>query len=185
MARTHEVFAHLEEALLTACRKVYGRRLVSLAVFGSVARGTARPDSDLDCLIVAEALPQGRGARVREFELVDQEMAHALAEAEKLGVHTLVAPVFKTPEEARRGSVLFWDMTQEAKILFDRDGFLAALLDEVRTRLEKLGARRIVRDSTSYWDLKPDYRPGEIFELWPISPWSKATIQKPKNASEP
>lgn len=163
--RTQEVFAHLEQALLSACQKVYGPRLVSLAVFGSVARGTARPDSDLDCLIAAERLPAGRGARVREFELVDQEMAPALADASKLGVHTLVAPVFKTPEEALRGSVLFWDMTQEVHILFDRDAFLPTLLENVKARLEKLGARRIVRDNTSYWDLKPDFRPGEGFEL--------------------
>lgn len=36
--------------LLQACHRLYDERLVSLAVFGSVGRGTARPDSDIDIL---------------------------------------------------------------------------------------------------------------------------------------
>jgi hypothetical protein len=31
--------------------------------------------------------------------------------------------------------------------------------------LEQLGARRIWRGNAWFWDLKPDYRPGEVFEL--------------------
>lgn len=165
MTTTAEVFAELCTALRERCGEVYGGRLVSLAVFGSVARGTARPDSDLDILLVAEDLPIGRGARVREFEEVERRMTGALEDAERRRVRTLLAPVFKTPEEARRGSVLFWDMTEEAVILVDRGGFLASLLAEVKERLEQLGARRITRDHTSYWDLKPDFRPGEVFKL--------------------
>ena len=49
---------HLRDALLNAVRtaalSVYGERLISLAVFGSWARGTATPASDLDLLVVAE-----------------------------------------------------------------------------------------------------------------------------------
>lgn len=172
---TGEVFAQLTQALLRACQDVYGARLVSLAIFGSVARGTARPDSDVDVLIVAQDLPQGRGARVREFEAVERQMEPPLLAAQRAGVSTFLAPVFKTPEEAQLGSVLFWDMTEEAKILFDRDRFLTHLLASVRARLQELGARRIVRDHTTYWDLKPDFRPGEVFELSPTSPWPKAT----------
>jgi predicted nucleotidyltransferase len=58
---TAVVFEELARALATACHEVYGPRLVSLAIFGSVARGTARPDSDLDFLIVAEGLPVAKG----------------------------------------------------------------------------------------------------------------------------
>jgi hypothetical protein len=35
----------------------------------------------------------------------------------------------------------------------------------MRDRLDALGSRRIWRGTRWYWDLKPDYRPGMIFEL--------------------
>ena len=38
-------------------------------------------------------------------------------------------------------------------------------LDRFAARLAALGARRKWRGSAWYWDLKPDYRPGEVFEL--------------------
>jgi predicted nucleotidyltransferase len=58
---------HVERLLVEVTQRVrhhYGARLVSLVVFGSIGRGTARPDSDVDLLIVAENLPDGRMARV-------------------------------------------------------------------------------------------------------------------------
>jgi hypothetical protein len=42
------------DAVVSALRAVYGHQLRSVAVFGSVARGTARPDSDLDLFILQD-----------------------------------------------------------------------------------------------------------------------------------
>jgi len=47
---------------------------VSLVVFGSVARRSARPDSDLDFLVIADRLPDGRMARVAESEPVERQL---------------------------------------------------------------------------------------------------------------
>jgi len=38
-------------------------------------------------------------------------------------------------------------------------------LERLRARLAVLGARRIRRGNAWYWDLKPDYRPGDVFSL--------------------
>jgi hypothetical protein len=150
-------------ALRSACEEVYGERLVTVAVFGSAGRGTARPDSDLDLLLVATPLPDGRMRRVREFEEVERRLASLPAPGS--GRVPPLSPVFKTPEEVRRGSPLFLDMTEDALLLFDRDGFFARELDRLRERLAQLGSRRIWLGNAWYWDLKPDYRPGEVFEL--------------------
>jgi predicted nucleotidyltransferase len=48
----NEPYRTLVLSLLEALLKVWGERLVSLVVFGSVARGEARRDSDIDLLVV-------------------------------------------------------------------------------------------------------------------------------------
>ena len=147
-------------ALRRACEEVYGGRLTTLAIFGSAGRDTARPDSDVDLLVVAD-LPDGRMRRVEGFEQVERRLGELLAPA----AAPPLSPVLKTREEVGRGSPLFLDMTEDARILFDRGGFFADQLGRLRARLADLGARRVWLGNAWYWDLKPDYRPGEVFEL--------------------
>ena len=157
------------ETLLTdfvpVCRAHYGPKLVSVAVFGSVGRGTAGPDSDIDVLVVVEDSPDGRMARVDDFRTVERALGPRLAEARAVGLHTTFSPVIKTPHEAEVGGPLFLDMIEDAQVLYDRDGFIDGVLQGLRNRLERLGARRIWRGNAWFWDLKPDYRPGDVFEI--------------------
>ncbi len=164
-AMLRKTYDHLTRQLAEACERCYGERLVSLALFGSVARGTMRPDSDIDVLVVANPLPQGRLARMREFDEVEARLAPDLAAAARAGVHALLSPVFKTPEEVRYGSPLFLDMTIDVRLLVDRDGFFAAYLDGLRERLRALGSERRRLGGGYYWVLKPDWKPGEEIVL--------------------
>lgn len=147
-----------------ACAAVYGDRLEAIAVFGSVGRGTPRPDSDIDLLVVARDLPRGRLSRVDEFREVERLLERDLEQARRAGVETRLSPVFRTPEELEIGGPLLLDLTEDAVVLRD-SGCLAARLARLRRRLDELGARRIWRGNAWYWDLKPDYRAGEVFEI--------------------
>jgi predicted nucleotidyltransferase len=152
-------------ALAEQIRRVYGERLHSIALFGSVARRTARPDSDVDLLVVVADLPRGRRARLQTFEPVEHALAGAIAELQQHGIHTELSAVLRTPEDLRTASPLMLDLTEDAVILEDRDGVLAAALEDLRKRLRRLGSRRVWEGNTWYWDLKPDYRRGEIIRL--------------------
>ncbi len=143
----------------------YGPRLVSVAVFGSVGRGTPRQDSDVDVLIVARDLPRGRTARVEEFLPVDARVDSWLSNAQGPVGPVMLSPVFKTPAEVEAGSPLFLDMIDDARLLYDADGFFQGYLDGFRRRLEVLGSRRIWLGNAWYWELKPDLKPGEVFTL--------------------
>jgi uncharacterized protein len=159
-----EAYAHLIDRLVAELGAEYGSRLVAVAVFGSVGRGTPRFDSDVDVLIVARDLPDGRFARVDEYLPVERRLRDA-ARIVPGAPPVMIAPVFKTPEELEQGSPLFLDMVEDARILHDPDGALADRLDRLRDRLRQLGARRIWRGNAWYWDLKPDFKPGDVIEL--------------------
>jgi hypothetical protein len=160
-----ERYDRLLDEVRQALIRHYGNRLVAVAVYGSVGRGTPRADSDVDLLIVARELPRGRMRRVDEFLPVEASVEAALRAVNPDGPPVMLAPVFKTPEEAEYGSPLFLDMTEDARLLHDPDGFLARRLDQLRARLVELGSRRIWRGNAWYWDLKPDFKPGEIITL--------------------
>jgi predicted nucleotidyltransferase len=158
-------FEVLVQVLREKVLDFYGDRLISLVVFGSVGRGVMRPDSDIDILLIADPLPRGRLRRIGEFEAVEDKMTDCLGEGREAGIFASLSPVFKTPSEARQGSPLFWDMVEDARILFDRNGFFKKELEVIRNRLMRLGAKRIWRGNAWYWDLKPDYKHGDEFEL--------------------
>lgn len=160
-----ERYDRLLDRVLAELKAQYGDRLVAVAVFGSVGRGTPRHDSDVDLLIVARDLPGGRFARVEEFLPVETRLEPLLADTNPDGAPVSLSPVFKTPAEAEAGSPLFIDMVEDARILHDPEGFLAARFDRLRARLCELGARRVWLGNAWYWELKPDLRPGEVFSL--------------------
>jgi uncharacterized protein len=137
-------------AVKRAVLEVYGPRLISLAVFGSWARGTASPESDLDLLVVASDLPPSRMKRVREFRPVDA--ATAAERGSVWGPNRAaveLSPVFKTPQELAAGS----------------DHVLRDYLAGLRARMKTLGSTRKTFKGGFFWDYKPDFRPGEVVEL--------------------
>jgi len=154
----------LLNAIRDAAVAGYGARLVSLAVFGSYARGTDGPGSDIDLLAVVNQLPAQRWDRWAEWDKVEAEIPKRLNGAVPLPL----APIVTSPEAITAGSLILLDLTEDAILLHDPSGFLAGRLTRLRNRLHELGARRVWLDGDRwYWDLKPDYRPGEVFELWP------------------
>lgn len=108
----------IENIITDACKKAYGGRLCSVVFFGSYGRGTARPDSDVDFLLIVKDLPFGRMPRVNEFLPVEKEILSTLG-SQKYPI--LLSPLFKTPDELKQKSPILLDMTEDAKITFDPD----------------------------------------------------------------
>ena len=156
-----QIFEDILISFRDACLHVYKERIVSLCVFGSVAAQTMRPDSDIDVLVVCNGLPNGRIARIREFEAVDVLCQESLEQAKRQGVYTDFSPIIKTPDEVYLGSPVFLDMTDTARILVDREDFLKIFLNRFRNRLSELGAMRVEFGGGYYWILKPNLKPGE------------------------
>lgn len=144
----------------------YDDRLVSIVLFGSVARETYRHDSDIDLLLIVEGLQKGRVKRVDEFiKNIEDKLEDDLGKLRSKGLFIDISPVIKTPDEALSGSPLFLDMVEDARVLYDRGDFFKKLIEKLKKRLEQLGAKRIWRANSWYWDLKPEYKAGEVIDL--------------------
>ena len=136
----------------------FGPDLVSVVLFGSRARGTAGPDSDIDLLVVIHGLPGSRLERQRVLFGVARAVSEEFADA--------LMPVPLTPEEAATVKPFYLGMLSGHRILRDAGGFFGAVLERLHARFRDLGAQRHVdEDGYEYWDLKPDWKPGDVVTL--------------------
>src|SRR6266852_4369521 len=124
-------------------------QLVSVVLFGSWARGSARAESDIDLLVISKHFTRSRLDRHRDmFEAVK-------AVTKDFALKVSVIPL--TPEEARETKPFYLGMLTAHAVLYDRDEFFAAILQRLQRRLAELGSeRRVDKDGYEYWVLKPD-----------------------------
>ena len=160
-----EPYATLLNNMLKIMKEEFKDDLISVVVYGSVARGDNRNDSDVDLLIIMENLPKDSMLkRIRLFETKVEDKLN-LDEYWKMGYYISLSPVLKTPEEAEKFSPLYLDMVYDAVILYDRNYFFTRILQKLRDRLKELGAERVRMGKKWYWVLKKDSRFGETVEF--------------------
>ena len=160
-----EPYLSLLRKLVESLLRRFGEDLISVILYGSVARGEAKPDSDVDLIIVIKDLPKGRFRRQDLFMEVEEDLKQSLDELESRGYHVYFTPIMKTPEEAERFTPLYLDLTEDAVILFDRGDFFRDLLRRLRGKLDELGAERVRLGRFWYWRLKRNYKFGEVIEI--------------------
>ncbi len=141
---------------LSALDGALGDRLVSVALYGSYARGTERPNSDVDLLVVMEGPLRPK----EETELAMRVRAvctEALVqEWRTTRTHPVPQPVFLTTHGLARGSTFLLDLTREAILLYDRARFLELKLDQLARRAASLGIqRRSLPHDRWYWAMPP------------------------------
>jgi predicted nucleotidyltransferase len=151
--------------MLKIMKEEFKDDLISVVVYGSVARGDNRNDSDVDLLIIMKNLPKDSMLkRIRLFETKVEDKLN-LDEYWKMGYYISLSPVLKTPEEAEKFSPPYLDMVYDAVILYDSNYFFTRILQKLRDRLKELGAERVRMGKKWYWVLKKDSRFGETVEL--------------------
>ena len=132
----------------------FGDALVSLVAFGSQVQGRARPESDLDLLIVVRDLPRRRMDRRRLLS----DLAHRVSDPFAATVSIIVL----TPDEASSVKPFYLGLLDGHRRLVDRGDLMRGILTRLEARLTELGSRRLTDERGNvYWDLKPDYVLGE------------------------
>ena len=135
--------------LVETLRAAFGERLVSVVLFGSHARGEAKPESDVDIFLVVKGLPDSPLDRIAE---VRRPLAGRF--------HERVALIAKTPEDVLAGLPSFYlDLALDGRVLFDT-GFFRERRAILRRLIEEAGLRRVVRDGEYYWEWETPPRRG-------------------------
>ena len=161
----YEVYENYLQSFCNRLKASFGNEgILSVALFGSVARGHARLDSDIDLLFVHREV---------DFNPVHRSIDIAFALKEEGEYKCLVGQgldpqpscIFMTERELWNRPHILLDILVEGILLYDV-GVLESRLRALRERLNTLGSKRVaLPDGTWYWDLKPDWKPGEIIEL--------------------
>ncbi len=138
----------------------------SIVLFGSVARGSARQDSDIDLLMVSDTF-KSLGEAVDR--LVDIEYSpRVLQEIEWLennGVSTHLSFHPVSSHMLRLHPPIILDIIDEGIPIID-DGTYRMEAKKIRERMKELGAKRIwLAEDEWVWILKPDAKIGEVIEI--------------------
>ena len=164
-----EFYKGILERFLELLKQTFGDSLVSLVLYGSVARGDAEADSDIDLLLILKNPPNNYHRRLDQVLGVQSDLEREEVykrTRERLDIEPFLSHIILSKEEADENRYIYLDMVEDAKILYDRDNFFAQRLKVIKKRLRELHSKRVwLEDGTWYWDLKPDLKPGEVFTL--------------------
>ena len=143
--------------------------LVSLVIYGSIARGEGSTLSDIDLLLILENRhPNYHRCLDQVLDVVDRLKSLKAYEKirKKVGQEPFFSFLILSRKEAEENRYVFLDMVNDAKILYDKNDFFAERLKQIRKRLKELGSQKVtLEDGSWYWDLKPDLKMGDSFSL--------------------
>lgn len=154
--------------LLMLLNNLYGDFLTSVLVLGSVARGTATEESDVDVLVVCKTFPRSMHDRMKELTqvILKLEKTQEFLRMKDEGYVCWVQFHPLRVEEASKTRPIYLDMITDSVILLDKEEFVEDILNRLRTKLAQLGAKRVsLPDGSWYWILKPSLRRGEAVEI--------------------
>jgi predicted nucleotidyltransferase/DNA-binding HxlR family transcriptional regulator len=164
----HRLYADLIERYCEILHDRYRGRLVSIALFGSVARGNWEKDSDIDLIIIIEGWKNTPvWMRIREL----QELRRALSETPefKSAIEKGFTPNIQhyplDLSEASKFHRIYIDASIDAIVLYDKQDFLKDLLNNLRIKLERQGARRVTAPRKGYYWILKEVKLGEVFAL--------------------
>lgn len=152
----------IERYIARVLRK--GPRIRAAVMFGSVARGRAGRESDVDLLVVVDGDVRGAWKRLVEHEW-GEEVEEEVRWLESKGIHTRISVLPMSVNRFREHPFILLDIVDDGIPIYD-DGVYEEEAEKIRRNLKRLGARRVfISEDEWYWNLKPDYRPNEVIEI--------------------
>ncbi len=106
-------------------------------LYGSFARGTSAPDSDIDILLVSDEVSPRKQSRGKDIARIKE----SLSVGQPLDILLLTSR--ECVSNFRNHNPLFLDIAWEGVILFDEDNFLETLLHETRVYISEKNIKKL------------------------------------------
>lgn len=163
----HPDYRLLMDVLVSGLVDYFMDRLVSIVLFGSLARGDVHRYSDIDLLVVVDGIPKEYAERIKLLAPIIEKVSRYRI---KLWLEKKIYPdiniILLDREDASINHPFYLDLVTDALIIYDRDGFIENKISQVRSKLTELGAVKIgLPDGRYYWVLKPGLKWGEVVDL--------------------
>jgi predicted nucleotidyltransferase len=159
-------YTKLVQKVFQKTKEYYKEDLISFVVFGSYAKDTLSPYSDIDILIITKKQPKSRPKRIINFiNKVEKKLEKYIESLRKKNIFVEISPIIKTQEEVEYGSFLFLDMIQDSIILYDKDNFFKEYLDSLDKKLKEYGSKKVFKKGGYYWIIKENVNPKEGINL--------------------
>jgi predicted nucleotidyltransferase len=158
----------LIQEFLSKAKRFCRGNLISIVLFGSVARGQARKESDIDLLIILQEASSDHYERLKPFVDIELGMRKNATYEQYMGEGLMpcLSCLVLSRKEADENHYVFLDMVEDSIILFDDRDYFKGRLSALKRRLSSLGSKKVqLGDGSWYWDLKPDLKLGEEFVL--------------------
>jgi len=139
--------------------------LLSVVLYGSVARGKAHRESDIDLLILYRKGNFDTGEAYAASVIESRESREYRALFEK-DIYGEISPLFMTLEELGSNPLILLDIIEEGIILSERNHCFTKMVKKMRKKIKKMGSKKVaLPDGSWYWELKPEWKPGELIEV--------------------
>ncbi len=144
----------------------YKEDLLSIILFGSVARGKWNNESDIDLFIIftnKSSLRTTINNRLTKI-ISDYERKSKLRSSKGDRLFSTIQDISLVLEDLHTFRTVFYDIAMDGIILFDRNQTGFHFLKKIKKRIEEKGLRRIfIKENDYYW--KRNVKFGEIIEL--------------------
>lgn len=161
----NEEYAGLLGAYVTSViGNVKGLR--SLVLYGSVARGKARKESDLDLLAIIDDRESLRDVFNEMIELTGKGAPGSeRSYLSEHGMYRMISILPMSVSRLQNHPFIMLDIATEGVILYD-DGAFESEATRIKRRLNEIGAKRVdLGQNGWYWDLMPHYSEGALVQV--------------------
>lgn len=132
-------YQELIEQYIGKIQDVFGEKVIGVLLFGSVARGVAKPlssaESDVDLILVVEGLPRLQERIIMVSKLVA-----------RLNLSSIIQAIYMTPDEfethvkSKSGWII--DAIVDGIVLYDPKNFLQRSKEKLLNELKEKGVER-------------------------------------------